>query len=289
MVSLSKVVLTSIAFGQSMVSAAGKNQWYPLVDEEEGVQRLTTEYSKGQKIPLSCISRQIDNGEHKFDSNGNIMYSEFPRCLETGEPLTFQYGVNEDIKCSVKLTDELYHLFQLYVHEDAPFSCRLPIIPRQEYYVPLSLSFRGHVAESHIDIDPALNIINVLPENGFGSIISSVGWSSGTNTTRIVIGDTLPIQLAIRWLESANVVTDVESKDQVKGYGEYYPSGFYKLPNVIGGYSLFSLIIFCFSTLIISVSIVILVLYNRMNKKIIKELGYRPGASGNELGLNKSD
>lgn len=212
-------------------------QWFPLT--RKGEVPIIEPYLPGQDVWIDCISRNIDTGEHKFDTNNRIVYTAFPTCKETGKPLVFHYGVQEDVNCTIVFTDELYHLFQLYVHEDSPFSCRVPLSTSANYlelggaHVPLTFNLRGEVHDSHLDIDPNLNVIFARPASKLPdqqSVVSAVAWSSGTNATRVIIGDSLTLQLAVRWYDHLKPVGSAAADSPALPY----PDGFYRLPlNVI--------------------------------------------------------
>ncbi|ODV83647.1 hypothetical protein CANARDRAFT_202841 [[Candida] arabinofermentans NRRL YB-2248] len=174
-------------------------------------------YKKNDNLQLECISRHIDNGEHQFDNNGNIIYLPFPKCQESSKSLEFQYGVDDSFKqCTFKINDELYHLFQLYLHQDSPFTCRLKYAMNlnlndglnddsDDVYIPLNLNLRGTVQESHFDLDPFINVL-IVKSNGF--IISGVGFSSSLNSTKVIIGDLITLNFNIRWIEVESTVND---------------------------------------------------------------------------------
>lgn len=231
-----KLSLLAIASLAASVSANSKvsKQWFPLT--RKGEIPIIEPYVQGQDVFIDCISRNIDTGEHKFDSNDRIVYTAFPTCKETGKPLTFHYGVLEDLNCTIVFTDELYHLFQLYVHEDAPFSCRIPLSTGANYLelggasVPLTFNLRGEVHDSHLDVDLNLNVIftkpsSKLPEHQ--SVVSAVAWASGTNATRVIIGDSLTLQLAVRWYDNLKTYGSLAPKAEG---GLPFADGFYKLP-----------------------------------------------------------
>lgn len=139
---------------------------------------------------------------------------------------------------------EFFHVFQLYIHEDVPFSCRIPyskkvrgtpvgdkvkrhgdhadegvastapvaaqattvgkkIIstpkkPSNTIYIPLTFVIRGVIQESHLDIDPAINVV-LLSNTTAGRVNSAVAFSSGSSVQRFIIGDSLPLRIATRW------------------------------------------------------------------------------------------
>lgn len=216
-----------------VVLASNKPQWYPLTLKGE-IPEIKP-YIHGQDVFIDCIARNMDTGEHKFDSNGHIIHTAFPACKETGKPLNFHYGVLEDLNCTIEFTDELYHMFQLYVHEDAPLSCRIPLsteansVEKGGAYIPLTFNFRGEVHDSHLDIDTQMNLIMVTPhsrEERHKTVVSAVAWSSGTRAVRTVIGDSVTLQLAVRWLDNVKNYGFTEEDTRSLPYGD----GFYKLP-----------------------------------------------------------
>lgn len=211
-------------------------QFYPLT-RNENIPENIEPYELGQEILMDCISRNIDTGEHKFDSQDRIVYTAFPSCKETGQPLTFKYGINEDVNCTINFSDELYHLFQLYIHEDVPFSCRIPLSTEQNYlekggaFSPLTFNFRGEIRDSHLDIDQSLNVIFIKPSTSNvdqNTVISSVAFSSSTNVTRVVIGDDLTLNLAIRWYD--NLKNTGSLTNNIDNDGIPFKDGFYMLP-----------------------------------------------------------
>ncbi|KAI5960167.1 uncharacterized protein KGF55_004890 [Candida pseudojiufengensis] len=230
-------------------------QWFPL-DSDGNIPKIQP-YLKNQEIFFDCIQRNIDNGEHKFDQQNKIIYGPFPKCKETQKPFVFEYGINEDLNCTIQFTDELYHLFQLYIHEDVPFSCRLPLssevasLEKGGAFIPFTFNFRGEITDSHIDIDHSLNVIITKP-NEQNTFISAVAYGSGTNTTRVVIGDEVTLNFAIRWLDQLKVVGS-------KGYDLPYKDGFYKFETTTSIVSLFYVPIAC----IITAVIVFLITYKK--------------------------
>lgn len=229
---------------------------------------IVTPYAKDDEVAVECIQRQIDNGEHKFDAEGNIVYAPFSVCSETGKPLSFKYGVNKEINCTIALTDETYHLFQLYVHEDAPFSCRVPHSKTyKDASIPFTLNFRGHLETSHLDIDTALNV--VAHKRSDGALMAITGYAAGTETKRYIIGDLMTIQFSVSWIDEYHKTTDT----------------FFNLDT---GFSSSVVTIITLGSAAISAVIVFVILYGKLNRKLVKELGYSPGFT-TELGLDKKD
>ncbi|KGK34705.1 hypothetical protein JL09_g6146 [Pichia kudriavzevii] len=83
---------------------ASKFQEYPLSELDVSTYKP---YSAGNSIPIECIKRQIDNGEHVFDDKGEIVYAPFMSCLESNAPLSLKYMEDSNIKCTVKCSIDL--------------------------------------------------------------------------------------------------------------------------------------------------------------------------------------
>lgn len=188
------------------VAIAAKYEQYPLSELDKSSYKP---YSSGENVKIECIRRQIDNGEHVFDSEGNIVYVPFMKCLESNKPLQLNYMKNDNIKCTVKFEDEIFHLFQLYLHKDVPLTCRLEVRPNSEIYIPVDLSFRGNVLESHFDLDPNLNVL--LLSNSENEIVSGTGFSSTTNTTKVIIGQNVELKLNVNWIKAKRTLLDEEN------------------------------------------------------------------------------
>ncbi|CDK24798.1 unnamed protein product [Kuraishia capsulata CBS 1993] len=252
--------------------AIAHSKWYPLNAEEEAVFNPPP-YSSGDQVPIQCMKRNIDSGEHISDSKGNILFELFPSCKETGKSMALKYETDEDFVCTISLPDEQYHLFQYYVHEDAPFSCKIPVGDKAELFVPLTFNLRGHVAESHIDVDPSVNVLSVLP-HGYGGIVSSVAWSSSTNTTRVVIGDELPLHISTRWVR--------QSSANKKLNGLPYADGFYRLPRQ----SPIGPAFYIFITMTVTCALSVVVTHAYLNLKAARGYQVRLGTEG---GISKRD
>ncbi|GMM29132.1 hypothetical protein DAMA08_018480 [Martiniozyma asiatica (nom. inval.)] len=176
-------------------------------------------HSKGDLLPLSCTKRHIDTGEHLFNSAGEVIYSPFSHCKETGKPLEFAYGVDKLYECTLSLQDEDFHMLQLYLHRDVGWSCRIASLSglpasgleKREIeegaetkggtacgdgYIPLDLNVRGEVWESHVDLDPNMNVLFMMDA---GEIITGTAFSASKNTTRIIIGDEITMRFNVQW------------------------------------------------------------------------------------------
>ncbi len=202
---LSSILLFSAA------SLAAQIESYPKLDDGTTIETFPLYHAEDQ-IALECSKRQIDTGEHFFNEKGDIIYIPFMDCQETKKPLELKYNVDEQIACTVKFEDRLYHLFQLYLHQDAPFTCRIPVRPDSGLYIPLDIQVRGNIMESHFDLDP--NIAIQMFTDGDGTIISSTSFSTSVNTTRIIIGDTVKLNFNVIWTSLKKIVPEIPEQAQ---------------------------------------------------------------------------
>lgn len=169
-------------------------------------------YRTGDSIPIECIQRNIETGEHKFDESGAIVYAPFPNCFETDAPLSLRYNVDDVFNCTIDLGHDFFHVFQLLIHEDVPFSCRIPYAKETEdgktkpAYIPLTFNVRGNIQESHLHIDPFMNIALMANSTG-NTLVAGSAFSTGASSRRVIIGDMLPLTLNVRWYKGAVLPT----------------------------------------------------------------------------------
>ncbi|EIT78224.1 hypothetical protein F9C07_1865661 [Aspergillus flavus] len=145
-------------------------------------------YFHGQPMPVTCLNRTIDSGEHITDSLGKLQYIPFPTCKETSLPLALRYGVTETVNCTIdRVSDELYHLLEYYVHSDVPMNCRVPTAPllpptssdsddkahegeavstelsalseEGPPYTPITFALQGTLQRSHLHIWTDMNVL----------------------------------------------------------------------------------------------------------------------------------
>jgi hypothetical protein len=171
------------------------------------------------------------------DSNGEMQYIPFPTCTETSRPLEFAYGVDTVINCTISITDNLFHLLELYIHNDVPLACRLPARPpvivrlnpanaaaaaelaeeKKQEYVPLVFGLLGTLQLSHLHVSTRLNVLlHSVPKrppqkHDSGVIDSGTAYSTsplskdGAANRRIVIGDDLPLTFTVRWFPTPSL------------------------------------------------------------------------------------
>lgn len=52
-------------------------------------------FSVGDPIPVSCLERHVETGEHITNDKGELQYVPFPTCNETGRPLELYFGIEK--------------------------------------------------------------------------------------------------------------------------------------------------------------------------------------------------
>ncbi|KAF8253063.1 hypothetical protein K440DRAFT_593659 [Wilcoxina mikolae CBS 423.85] len=184
-------------------------------------------YAKGDPVAVECLDRAIDTGEHVLDKTGKLKYVPFAQCNETKSSLQLRFLEGEDdngyhgLNCTIPIvSDEMYHLLEFYIHHDSPLSCRVPARPRGGEralvngegdtgsggveWVPLIFAIAGKLESSHLHISTNLNLLIHLSPESPGVIDSAAAYSTSaaTTSTRIIIGDPLPLHFRLRWYES---------------------------------------------------------------------------------------
>ncbi|TVY42950.1 hypothetical protein LOCC1_G007456 [Lachnellula occidentalis] len=229
---------------------------------EDHTQLPLPSYHYGASIPVSCLNRSIDTGEHMTNEKNELEYIPFPICNETGKPLELQYGTEEEMNCTIPMiSDPFFHLLEFYIHNDAPLSCRIPSrppptihhaghVPPPQEYVPLIFALAGTLQLSHLHVSTHLNILlhstpkHHLHPHDSGVIDSGAAYSTSplSHTTgpaaltqRLVIGDPLPLQFSVRWFPTH--LPRENGKVQWAGMGgHFYVSTAFLLSGERGGW-----------------------------------------------------
>ncbi|KAN0104225.1 hypothetical protein V8E51_009970 [Hyaloscypha variabilis] len=271
-------------------------------------------YHYGAKIPVECLNRSIETGEHISNEKNELQYIPFPICEETGKPLELAYGVEDDFNCTIPLiTDPFFHLLEFYIHNDAPLSCRIPSRPpahihpphankplpaefRQEY-VPLIFALAGTLQLSHLHISTHLNLLlhstpkHHLHPHDSGVIDSGAAYSTSplSHTTgpaaltkKLVIGDPLPLQLSVRWFPTPHLPKTNGKVEWAGMGGHFYASTFFYCV-VSAGAGAVGMAVWAFGV----------VLPKRLRRRALggaTPLGYGVGGGvGNGWGMGKRD
>lgn len=145
----------------------------------------------------------------------------FPKCNETGRPLELYFGIEKDVNCTIDfVTDPFFHLLEYYVHNDSPFTCRIPSRPLSsaldnadpvegqgslsEGFVPLIIALTGTLQLSHLHVSTHMNmLLHAAPRNSDPGVVAAATAYSiagpGAKATKIIIGDALPFTFSVRW------------------------------------------------------------------------------------------
>ncbi|KAK5056061.1 hypothetical protein LTR84_012612 [Exophiala bonariae] len=195
-------------------------------------------YTKGDLIPVSCLNRTIDTGEHITDNHGNLQYIPFPTCNETSQPLSFLYNTPQTQTCTIdSLPDELYHLFEFFVHSDVPLTCRVPSYPLsqngqgissslpgvdgtgadKDQWTPFTIALQGTLQLSHLHLHTNINVLfHISPESETpgevvqSHLIASTAYSLPNTTSstpsegpKIVRNEPVVLTFNIGWVDGA--------------------------------------------------------------------------------------
>ncbi|TPR09858.1 AMP-binding enzyme family protein [Aspergillus niger] len=198
-------------------------------------------YTYGQAVPVTCLNRTIDSGEHITDPLGNLQYIPFPTCNETSQPLSLHYGVAEQtLTCTIaSLPDELYHLLEYYVHSDVPMTCRVPTAPLlsssspdidiidtidasgEQAYTPITFAIQGTLQLSHLHIWTDMNVLvhnmastEKKKRKDPGYVVAGTAYSvpefdnrgarepwTEGHGTKVVRGEPLTFRFSVKWVE----------------------------------------------------------------------------------------
>lgn len=133
--------------------------------------------------------------------------------------------MEKDLNCTIDfISDEFFHLLEFYVHNDAPLTCRIPARPLSpetplskssadpiegqgslsDEWIPLIIALTGTLQLSHLHVSSHLNmLLHAAPKSlDPGVIAAATAYSissASQSPTRIVIGDSLPLQFSVRW------------------------------------------------------------------------------------------
>ncbi|KAF2748651.1 hypothetical protein M011DRAFT_441004 [Sporormia fimetaria CBS 119925] len=208
--------------------------WISLADALSGQEPLKgvpqVGYKTGEKIPVSCLNRTVDTGEHIVDESGQLQYIPFPTCNETGRPLELFFGIEKETNCTIDfITDPLFHLLEFYIHNDAPLTCRIPSRPlppspieafsvsdhdtqegalgtQSTLYTPLIIALAGTLQLSHLHIGNALNLlVHAAPKSiapGTVDAATAYSISAHSRNAKVTIGDSLTLSFQVRWYPS---------------------------------------------------------------------------------------
>lgn len=172
------------------------------------------------------------------DDHGNLQYIPFPTCNETNQPLSFPYNTPQTQTCTIdSLPDELYHLFEFFVHSDVPLTCRIPSYPlsqdelgitsslpsvggtgaEKDQWTPFTIALQGTLQLSHLHLHTNINVLfHVSPEADLPNqasqshVIASTAYSlPNTSSTaplegsKIIRNEPMALTFNIGWIDGA--------------------------------------------------------------------------------------
>ena len=189
-------------------------------------------YSKGDLMPVTCMNRTLDTGEHITDTHGNLQYIPFPTCNETNQPLAFPYATPLTQTCTVpELPDELYHLIEFFVHSDVPLTCRVPTYPLSadnsplvgadtgkggsdlDIWTPLTIALQGTLQFSHLHMHTNINVLFHTSEDQANTkepsrLIASTAYSLPNNSItapregmKVIRNEPLVFTFNVGWID----------------------------------------------------------------------------------------
>ncbi|KAJ9635925.1 hypothetical protein H2199_008279 [Coniosporium tulheliwenetii] len=147
-----------------------------------------TAYKLGQAIPVSCLNRTIDTGEHITNAQGELQYIPFPTCSETGRPLELYFGVEKGANLPPQTSTARSTSYptplpppRILRPQRRPLTCRIPSRPlpspsslskstfdvssaegagaQSASYIPLIIALGGILQSSHIHVANNLNVL----------------------------------------------------------------------------------------------------------------------------------
>ncbi|KAF5554027.1 hypothetical protein FNAPI_6571 [Fusarium napiforme] len=175
-------------------------------------------YHYGAPIPVECMNRNSETGEHVENEKHEIEWKPFPICNETGRSLEFNYGKEGEVNCTIAMIDDpFFHLLEFYIHSDAPLSCRIPARPAAEVEV---------VGEKVPEREYVPVVFALAARRSIILMFTTVG----SHTRKLVIGDPLPLSLSVRWFPTP-ALPKTEGKVEWQGLGGhiYASTVFYSL------------------------------------------------------------
>ena len=181
-------------------------------------------------MPVSCLNRSLETGEHIKDDHGSLQYIPFPTCNETSSSLAFPYATPQSLTCTIDaLPDELYHLIEFFVHSDVPLTCRIPTYPLTHEnspafdpgskkegldttWTPFTVALQGTLQLSHLHLHTTINVLfhtsndTTEPSHLIASTAYSLPNSSETASregTKILRFEPLVLSFNVGWIDGA--------------------------------------------------------------------------------------
>lgn len=152
--------------------------------------------------------------------------------------MSFLYNTPQTQTCTIdSLPDELYHLFEFFVHSDVPLTCRVPSYPlsqdeqgiasalpgvdgsgaEKDQWTPFTIALQGTLQLSHLHLHTNINVLfHISPESEIpgevieSHLIASTAYSlpNATSSTplegpKIVRNEPVVLTFNIGWVDGA--------------------------------------------------------------------------------------
>lgn len=166
----------------------------------------------------------------------------FPTPLLRPHPLVD--NLVTDINCTIpSISDPFFHLLEFYIHADVPLTCRIPTYPNAgatstvdqsilaathtsgDDYIPLVFALAGTLQLSHLHLARQLNVILHTapnPETSEADIVAATAYSALALSSQagdpIKIGDSLTLELSVRWYSSSVLPPSTTSAPGLGGH-----------------------------------------------------------------------
>ena len=152
--------------------------------------------------------------------------------------MSFLYNTPQTQTCTIEaLPDELYHLFEFFVHSDVPLSCRIPSYPlsqeeleittslpevggtgaEKDLWTPFTIALQGTLQLSHLHLHTNINVLFHMSQDTEDSkapasshLIASTAYSlpnasvsAPIEGTKIVRNEPVVLTFNIGWIDGA--------------------------------------------------------------------------------------
>ena len=146
-------------------------------------------YQVGQQLEMKCLNRSKQWGDGPF-------------CINTGKPMTFQFGVDSFQNCAWHIKDaEDYKFIVSLAKQEESWRCRIKMVPEHDFYVPFEIPIWGVVEADHMHVD---NHLNIIFHAMHGSIIGVAAYPVRDRFAFAKESAILMLHGPVKWFNGAN-------------------------------------------------------------------------------------
>jgi len=110
-------------------------------------------YEPGTPLTIQCKTSNSNTSQASTWGPGLI-------CVETGKEITFSYGQDTLLYCSLSIPDaQALNLLKKYIEREENLNCRVKMAPDHDVYIPFTIPFWGIVEQDHVHINNHLNFV----------------------------------------------------------------------------------------------------------------------------------